>query len=114
MYRSDLVGADDEHNAVHVGLRAHFLFHLAEPAVEGVETLPEADVINQQHPLTVLIELITHLRDRNNSKKKKKDDEEEEEEETIAVPGSTAPPAGTFPTLRLIKLNQTSSSILKV
>lgn len=112
MYRSDLVGADDEHNAVHVGLRAHFLFHLAEPAVEGVETLPEADVINQQHPLTVLIELITHLRDRNNSKKKKDDDEEEEE--TIAVPGSTAPPAGRFPTLRLIKLIQTSSSILKV
>lgn len=67
---SDLVGADDEHNAVHVGLRAHFLFHLPQPAIEGVETLPQADVINQQHPLTVLIELITHLTGRNNKKKK--------------------------------------------
>ncbi len=59
--KSDLVGADDEHDAVHVGLRAHFLFHLAEPAVESVETLPEADIVNQQHALTVLIELIPHL-----------------------------------------------------
>lgn len=68
VYESDLVGADNEHDAVHVGLRAHFLLHLPEPAIESVETLPEADVINQQHPLTVLIELITHLTGRNNKK----------------------------------------------
>lgn len=67
LWESDLVGADDEHDAVHVGLGAHFLFHLPQPAVEGVETLPQADVINQQHPLTVLVELITHL-----TEKKKK------------------------------------------
>lgn len=60
---SDLVGADDKHDAVHVGLRAHLLLHLAQPAVEGVEALPEADVVNQQDPLAVLIELVTHLRD---------------------------------------------------
>lgn len=62
---SDLVGADDEHDAFHVGLRAHFLLHLPQPAVEGIETLPEAHVVNQQHPLTVLVELVPHLRGKN-------------------------------------------------
>lgn len=61
VYEPDLVGTDDKHDAVHIGLRAHFLFHLPKPAIQGIETLPEADVINQQHALTVFIELVTHL-----------------------------------------------------
>lgn len=91
---SDLVGADDEHDAVHVGLGAHFLFHLPQPAVEGVETLPQADVVNQQHPLTVLVELITHLTGR------KEGGQEEKQVEAgflIFSPGATAPPAGRPP-----------------
>lgn len=63
--KSDLVGADDEHDAFHVGLRAHFLLHLPQPAVEGIETLPEAHVVHQQHPLAVLVELVPHLRGEN-------------------------------------------------
>lgn len=62
VFQSDLVGADDEHDAVHVGLRAHFLFHLAQPAVQSVEALTQADVVHQQDALTVLVELVTHLK----------------------------------------------------
>lgn len=57
----DLIGTDDKHNAVHVGLRAHFLFHLAQPAVQRVETLTQAHVVHQQHTLTVLVEFVAHL-----------------------------------------------------
>ncbi len=64
VHESDLVGTDNKHDAFHVGLRAHFLFHLPQPAVKGIETLPEADVVNQQHPLAVLIKLITNLKHR--------------------------------------------------
>lgn len=59
---SHLVGADDEDDAVHVGLRAHFLFHLCQPAVEGVEALPEANIVHQQHALTVLVKFISYLK----------------------------------------------------
>lgn len=57
----DLIGADDKHDAVHVGLGTHFLFHLAQPAVEGVEALAQAHVVHQQHALAVLVELVAHL-----------------------------------------------------
>lgn len=82
---SDLIGADDEHDAVHVGLGAHFLFHLAQPAVEGVKALPQADVVHQQHPLAVFVELITHLNAGNN---------EEQSAGEGKSSGSTAPPDG--------------------
>lgn len=61
-HKTDLVGAHDEHDAVHISLRAHFLFHLPQPAVEGIKTLPQAHVVNQQDPLTVLVEFVPHLR----------------------------------------------------
>lgn len=93
MHDSDLVGTDDKHNAVHVGLRAHFLFHLPQPAVQSIETLPEADVVNQQHPLAVLVELITHLEGINNTKKNR-----------LSFPGKTAPPVGASPTLQGIQI----------
>lgn len=90
---SDLVGTDDEHDAVHVGLRTHFLFHLAQPAVEGVEALPQADVVHQQHALTVLVELVTHLNHTQKKKKKKREDDGRKH----TLPGVT----GRFPTMQL-------------
>lgn len=63
--QSDLVGADDEDDAFHIGLRTHFLLHLSQPTVEGIETLPEAHVVHQQHTLAVLVELVPHLRRKN-------------------------------------------------
>lgn len=57
----DLVGADNKDDAVHVGLRTHFLFHLTQPTVQSVKTLPETHVIDQQDALTVFIEFITYL-----------------------------------------------------
>lgn len=61
---SYLVGTDDEDDAVHVGLRAHLLLHLAQPAVEGVKALAQAHIVHQQYPLAVFVELVANLTER--------------------------------------------------
>lgn len=58
---SDLVGTDDEDDALHICLRAHLLLHLSEPTVQSLEALPQPHVVHQQHTLGVFVELITNL-----------------------------------------------------